>query len=42
MLNIYYVIDILTKYAWVQPLTEKKGKTVPIAFIKIVYLEKMG
>ena len=43
--NVKYllrVIDIFTKYTWVKPLTEKKGKTVPIAFIKIVYLEKNG
>ena len=43
--NVKYllrVIDIFTKYAWVKPLTEKKGKTVPIAFIEIVYLEKNG
>ena len=30
------VIDVFTKYAWVKPLKEKKGKTVLNAFIKKV------
>ena len=30
------VIDVFTKYAWVQPLKDKKGKTVLNAFIEIV------
>ena len=30
------MIDISTKYAWVRPLKDKKGKTVINAFIKIV------
>ena len=28
-------IDVLTKYAWVKPLKDKKGKTVLKAFIEI-------
>ena len=28
--------DVFTKYAWVKPLKDKKGKTVLNAFIKIV------
>ena len=31
-----YVIDVLTKYAWVKPLKDKKDKTVLNAFIEIV------
>ena len=31
-----WVIDIFTKYAWVKPLKNKKGKTVLNAFIEIV------
>ena len=37
--NVKYLlcaIDILTKYAWVKPLKNKKGKTVLNAFIEIV------
>ena len=37
--NVKYllcVIDIFTKFAWVKPLKDKKGKTVLNAFIKIV------
>ena len=30
------VIDVITKYAWVKPLKDKKGKTVLNAYIKIV------
>ena len=30
------VIDVFTKYAWVKPLKDKKGKTVLSAFIDIV------
>ena len=30
------VIDVFTKYAWVKPLKDKKGKTVLNAFIEIV------
>ena len=30
------VIDVFTKYAWVKPLKDKKGKTVLNVFIKIV------
>ena len=30
------VIAIFTKYAWVKPLKDKKGKTVLNAFIEIV------
>ena len=29
------VIDVFTKYAWVKPLKDKKGKTVLKAFIEI-------
>ena len=37
--NVKYllcVIGVSTKYAWVKPLKDKKGKTVLNAFIKIV------
>ena len=37
--NVKYllcVIDVFTKYAWVKPLKDKKGKTVLSAFIEIV------
>ena len=36
--NVKYlcVIDVFTKYAWVKPLKERKGKTVLNAFIEIV------
>ena len=37
--NIKYllcVIDVLTKYAWVKPLNDKKVKTVLDTFIEIV------
>ena len=30
------VIDVFTKYAWVKPLKDKKGKTVLNAFMEIV------
>ena len=30
------VIDVFTKYSWVKPLKDKKGKTVLNAFIEIV------
>ena len=30
------VIDVLTKYAWVKSLTNKKAKTVLYSFVKIV------
>ena len=33
---LLYVIDVFTKYAWVKPLKDKKGKTVLNAFIEIV------
>ena len=33
---LLWVIDIFTKYAWVKPLKDKKGKTVLNASIKIV------
>ena len=36
MLNIYCLIDVFTKYAWIKPLKDKNGKTVLNAFIKIV------
>ena len=36
MLNIYYVIDIFTKYAWVKPFKGEKSKIVLNAFIEIV------
>ena len=37
--NVRYllcVIDVFTKYAWVNPLKNKKGKTILRAFIEIV------
>ena len=37
--NVKYllcVIDVFTKYGWVKPLKDKKGKTVFNAFIEIV------
>ena len=37
--NVKYllcVIDVFTKYAWVKPLKDKKGKTVLNTFIEIV------
>ena len=37
--NIKYlvcIIDVFTKYDWVKPLKDKKGKTVLNAFNKIV------
>ena len=37
--NVKYlscVIDVFTKYAWVKPLKDEKGKTVLNRFIKIV------
>ena len=37
--NVKYllcVVDAFTKYAWVKPLKDKKGKTVFNAFIEIV------
>ena len=36
MLNIYYVINVFTKYAWVKHLKDKKCKTVLNAFMEIV------
>ena len=37
MLNILLcVIDVFTKYAWVKPLKDKKGKAVLNAFIELV------
>ena len=34
--NLLCVIDVLTKYAWVKPFTDKKAKTVLNSFIGIV------
>ena len=37
--NVKYllcVIDVLTKYAWVEPLNDKKVKTISNTFIEIV------
>ena len=37
--NVKYlscVINAFTKYAWIKPFEDKKGKTVLVAFIKIV------
>ena len=34
--NLLCVIGVFTKYAWVKPLKNKKGKTVLNGFIKIV------
>ena len=36
MLIIYCVIDVFTKYVWVEPLKDKTSKTVFNAFIEIV------
>ena len=33
---LFCVIDVSTKYAWVKPLNDKKGKIVLNAFIEIV------
>ena len=33
--HLLCVIDVFTKYAWVKPLKNKKGKTVLNAFIEI-------
>ena len=30
------MVDVFTKYAWVKSLKDKKGKSVPNAFIEIV------
>ena len=38
--NVKYllcVVDLFTIYAWVNPLKDKKGKTVPNIFIEIVH-----
>ena len=37
--NVRYllcVIDVFTKYRWIKPLKDKKGKTVLNTFIEIV------
>ena len=34
--HFLYVIGVFTKYAWVKPLKDKKGKTVFNDFIEIV------
>ena len=34
---LLWVIDVFTKYAWVKPLKDKKGKRVLNALIKTVY-----
>ena len=33
---LLFFIDVFTKYAWVKPLKDKKGKTVLNAFLEIV------
>ena len=33
---LLFAIDVFTKYAWVEPIKDKKGKTVLNAFIEIV------
>ena len=35
MLNVYCVIDVFTKYAWVKPLKNKKNKTVLNTFMEM-------
>ena len=30
------VINVFTKYVWIKPLKDKKGQTIPNAFIEIV------
>ena len=34
--DLLCVIHVFTKYAWVKPLKDKKGKTVLKAFIELV------
>ena len=36
MLNIDYVINVFSKYAWIKPLGNKRRRTVLNAFIEIV------
>ena len=33
---LLFAIDVFTKYAWVEPIKDKKGKTVLNAFMEIV------
>ena len=33
---LLWIIDVFTKYTWVKPLKDKKGKTVLNAFMEIV------
>ena len=40
MLNIYCVIGVFIKDAWVKPLKEKKSKTVFNGFIQIINKSK--
>ena len=35
-MNVYYLIDVSTKYEWGKPLKDKKCKTFLNAFIEIV------
>ena len=37
---LLFVIDILSKYAWVIPLKDKKGITILNAFQKILYVSE--
>ena len=37
---LWCVIDIYSKYAWVIPLKDKKGITIPEAFQKILHESK--
>ena len=34
--HLLWVIDVFTKFAWVKPLKDKKGKTVLNAFVEMV------
>ena len=34
--HLLCIIDVFTKYTWVKPLKDKKGKTIPNAFIEVV------
>ena len=40
ILNIYCVIGVFIKHAWVKPLKEKKSKTVFNGFIQIINKSK--
>ena len=33
---LLHLIDVFTKYPWIKPLNDKKGRTVLYTFIKII------